>query len=133
MRDRLSSVTLAVQEPPLHPHLQKMLMTKHVKVLARLGSRHNPSSRTRPNVLQPETVRQWNTLVPSDFELAPQWVNSYASGSQMLRLYSLKVTGLGGLEVVDYKHLCFHSNGKGKLIRKHWPACHICRRSETNA
>ena len=117
VRDLLSSVTLTVQEAPLHSHFQKMLVTKDAKVLARLGSRHIPSSRTRPNVLQPETVRQWNTLVPLDFQLVPQLVNSYAYGSQMSRLYSLKVPGLGGLEVVDCKHLSFHSDSEGKVVR----------------
>jgi hypothetical protein len=107
MRDRLSSITGAVHEALIHAHFQKMLVTKHTKVLARLGSRHIPSSRTRPNVLQPETVRQWNTLVPLDFEVVPQLVHSCASGSQMSRLYSLKVPGLGGFRSGELQALVF--------------------------
>jgi hypothetical protein len=101
MRDRLSSVTGAVHEALIHAHFQKMLVTKHTKVLARLGSR------TRPNVLQPETVRQWNTLFPLDFEVVPQLVHSCASGSQMSRLYSLKVPGLGGFRSGGLQALVF--------------------------
>jgi hypothetical protein len=117
IRERLCSVTIAVQKALTKPHPHVMLVTKHAKFLARLGSRHRLSSRTPPNELPSETVYQWNALLPLDFGVVPQCVNSYASGSQMPRVYSLKVLGLGGLEVVDCKHLCFHSDGKGKLVR----------------
>src|SRR5882762_1366184 len=40
--------------------------------LARLGSRHRPSSGTPPNELPSETVYQWNALVPLDFGAVPQ-------------------------------------------------------------
>jgi hypothetical protein len=68
-----------------------MLVTKRAKFLARLGSRHRPSSRTPPNHLPLETVSQWNALVPLDFVVVPQYVLSYASGVQVSSVYSLKV------------------------------------------
>jgi hypothetical protein len=43
------SVILAVHEALIKPHLRVMLVTKRAKFLARLGSRHRPSSRTPPN------------------------------------------------------------------------------------
>src|SRR5467141_35721 len=68
IRKRLCRVvTLAVQGVPIKPHLHMMLMTKRAKFLARLGSRHRPSSRTPPNGLLSETVNQWNALVPLGF------------------------------------------------------------------
>jgi hypothetical protein len=63
-----------------------MLVTKHAKFLARLGSRHRPSSRAPPNELSSETVYQWNALVPLDFGVVPQYVLSYASGVQVSRV-----------------------------------------------
>jgi hypothetical protein len=74
IRERLCTVTFAVQEALIKPHLHMMLMTKRVKFLARLGSRHRPSSRTPPNELPSETVYQWNTLVPLDFGVVSQYV-----------------------------------------------------------
>jgi hypothetical protein len=65
-----------------------MLVTKRAKFLARLGSRHRPSSRTPPNELPSETVYQWNTLVPLDFGVVSQYVLSYAGGVQVSRGYS---------------------------------------------
>jgi hypothetical protein len=46
--DRLSFGTLPVQAVPFQLHFQMMFVTKHVKVLARLGSRHVPSSGASP-------------------------------------------------------------------------------------
>jgi hypothetical protein len=63
-----------------------MLVTKCVKFLARLGSRHRPSSSTPPNELPSETVYQWNALVPLDFGVVRQYVLSYASGVQVSRV-----------------------------------------------
>ena len=86
-------------------HLHMMLVTKRAKFLARLGSRHRPSSRTPPNKLPLETVYQWNALVPLDFELVSQYVVSYASGVHVSRAYSpipLKIRKLGGLEAVEW-------------------------------
>jgi hypothetical protein len=80
-----------------------MLVTKRAKFLARLGSRHRPSFRTLPSVLQSQTVCQWNTLAPLDFGDVPQFVLSYASGVPVSRDYSLKLPRLGGLEMVDCK------------------------------
>src|SRR5882672_2800503 len=49
IRKRLCRVvTFAVQGVLIKPHLHMMLMTKRAKFLARLGSRHRPSSRTPP-------------------------------------------------------------------------------------
>jgi hypothetical protein len=56
--ERMFSVTLAVQDPLIKPHLHMMLVTKRAKFLARLGGRHRPSSRTPPNELPSETVYQ---------------------------------------------------------------------------
>ena len=86
IRTRLCSVTFAVQEALIKPHLHVMLVTKRAKFLARLGSRHRPSSRTPPNELPSETVYQWNTLVPLDFGVVPLYVLSYASGVQVSRV-----------------------------------------------
>src|SRR5260370_30098237 len=72
IRERMFSVILAVQEALIKPHLRVMLVTKRPKFLARLGSRHRPSSRTPPNKLPSETVYQWNTLVPLDFGVVSQ-------------------------------------------------------------
>src|SRR5438093_11566266 len=72
IRERLCSVTIAVHEAPIKPHLDVMLVTKCAKFLARLGSRHRPSSGTLPNELPSETVYQWNTPVPLDFGAVPQ-------------------------------------------------------------
>src|SRR6267378_4102011 len=96
IRERLCSVTLAVREALIKPHLHVMLVTKRVKFLARLGSRHRPSFRTLPSVLQSQTVCQWNTLAPLDFGDVPQFVLSYASGVPVSRDYSLKLPRLGG-------------------------------------
>jgi hypothetical protein len=103
IREGLYSVALAVREALTKPHLHMMLVTKCAKFLARLGSRHRPSFRTLPNVLQSKTVCQWNTPVPLDFGDVPQFVLSYASGVQLSRVYSLKLPRLGGLEMVDCK------------------------------
>ena len=46
IRLRMFSVTLAVQVPLIKLHYHVMLVTKRAKFLARLGSRHRPSSRT---------------------------------------------------------------------------------------
>ncbi len=56
IREHSCSVTIAVHEAPIKPHLDVMLVTKCVKFLARLGSRHRPSSGTPPNDLPSETV-----------------------------------------------------------------------------
>src|SRR5216684_9374738 len=88
IRERMFSVILAVQEALIKPHLRVMLVTKRPKFLARLGSRHRPSSRTPPNKLPSETVYQWNTLVPLDFGVVPQDVLSYAGSVQVSRGYS---------------------------------------------
>ena len=101
IRECLCSVTLAVREALIKPHLHMMLVTKRAKFLARLGSRHRPSFRTLPNVLQSKTVCQRNTLVPLDFGEVSQFVLSYASGVQVSRVYSLKLPRFGGLEMVD--------------------------------
>jgi hypothetical protein len=101
IRERLYSVTLAVREALIKPHLHMMLVTKRAKFLARPGSRHRPSFRTLPNVLQSKTVYQWNTLVPLDFGDVPQFVLSYASGVQVSRVYPLKLPRLGALEMAD--------------------------------
>src|SRR5712664_3507321 len=114
IRELLYRVTFAVQEALNKSHLHVMLVTKRAKFLARLGSRHRPSSRTPPNELPSETVYQWNTLVPFDFGVVPQYVLSYAGGVQVSRGYSLKVQKLGGLEVVECEHLCILSDGKDK-------------------
>ena len=84
--ERLCKVTFAVQEALIKPHLHVMLVTKHAKFLARLGSRHRPSSRAPPNELSSETVYQCNALVPLDFGVVPQYVLSYASGVQVSRV-----------------------------------------------
>src|SRR5260370_12406365 len=94
VRERFCGVALAVQEALIKFHLHMMLVTKCAKFLARLGSRHRPSSRTPPDDLLSGTVRRLNTLVPLDFGLAPQSVLSYASGVQVSRVYSLKVPRL---------------------------------------
>jgi hypothetical protein len=86
IRERLFKVTFAVQKALIKPHLHVMLVTKCAKFLARLGTRHRPSSRTPPNELLSETVYQWNTLVPLDFGVVPQCVLSYASGVQVSRV-----------------------------------------------
>src|SRR6267142_477702 len=91
IREGLYSVALAVREALTKPHLHMMLVTKCAKFLARLGSRHRPSFRTLPYVLQSKTVCQWNTLVPLDFGDVPQFVLSYASGVQVSRVYCLKL------------------------------------------
>jgi hypothetical protein len=101
IRVRMFSVALVVQVPLIKPHYRVMLVTKHAKFLARLGSRHRPSSRTPPNELPSETECQWNKLVPLDLEDVPQYVRSYASGVEVSRAYSLKVQKLGGLEVAS--------------------------------
>ncbi len=88
IRERMFSVILAVQEALIKPHLRVMLVTKRPKFLARLGSRHRPSSRTPPNKLPSETVYQWNTLVPLDFGVVSQDVLSYAGSVQVSRGYS---------------------------------------------
>jgi hypothetical protein len=106
IRERMFSVTLAVQDPLLKPHYHMMLVTKRAKFLARLGSRHRPSSGTPPNELPSETECQWNKLVPLDLEDVVQYVRSYASGVEVSRAYPLKVQKLGGLEVVECEHLC---------------------------
>jgi hypothetical protein len=62
-------------------------VTKRPKFLARLGSRHRPSSRTPPNALPSETVYQWNKLVPFDFGVVSQRVRSYAGGAQVSRTF----------------------------------------------
>src|SRR5712664_3704286 len=92
IRERLwKVVTFAVQEALIKPHLHVMLVTQDAKFLARLGSRHRPSSRTPPNELPSETVSRWNALAPLDFGVVPQYVLSYASGVQVSSVYSLKV------------------------------------------
>jgi hypothetical protein len=121
IRERL--VTFAVQGALIRPHLHVMLVTQDAKFLARLGSRHRPSSRTPPNELPSETECQWNKLVPSDLEDVPQYVRSYASAVEVSRVYSLKLQKLGGLEVVGCEHLCVLSDGKTRLVRKDWSAC----------
>jgi len=91
IRERLSSFTRAVDEALIKPHLHMMLVTKGSKFLARLGSRHRPSFRTLPYVLQSKTVCQWNSLVPLNFGDVPRFVLSYGSGVQVSRVYSLKL------------------------------------------
>ena len=91
VRERLCRVTIAVQEAPIQPHFRMMFVTKCVKFIARLGSRHNPPSRTPPNRLSSETVSRRNALVPLDFGVVPQYLLSYASGVQVSSVYSLKV------------------------------------------
>jgi hypothetical protein len=115
IRERMFSVTLAGQDPLIKPHYHVMLVTQDAKFLARLGSRHRPSSRTPPNELPSETVYQWNTLVRLDFGGVPQYVRSYASAVEVSRAYSLKVQKLGGLEVVECEHLCILSDAKDKV------------------
>src|SRR6266850_4039919 len=116
--ERLCRVTFAVQEALIKPHLHVMLVTKRAKFLARLGSRHRPSSRTPPNELPLETVYQWNTLVPLDFGVVSQYVRSYASGVQVSRAYSLKVQKLGGLEAAECEHRVFCRTAKTKVGRE---------------
>jgi hypothetical protein len=72
IRGRLSCVPLVAQEAPIQPHFQKVFVTKRPKVLALLRNRHIPSPRTRPHVLQPETVRQSTTTGPLDFGVVPR-------------------------------------------------------------
>src|SRR5437899_8029552 len=72
IRERLCSVTLALHEAPIKPHLHVMLVTKRAKFLARLGSRHGPSSRTPPNELPSETVYKWSRLAPLNFGVVHQ-------------------------------------------------------------
>src|SRR6266478_260833 len=67
IRERSCSVTIAVHEAPINPHLHVMLVTKCAKFFARLGSRHRPPSGIPPNELPSETVHQWNTMVPFRF------------------------------------------------------------------
>jgi hypothetical protein len=96
IRERLCRViTFAVQWALIKPHLNMMLMTKRAKFLARLGSRHRPSSRTPPNELPSETVYQWNGLVPLDFGLVSQYLVSYASGVHVSRAYSPESIEIG--------------------------------------
>jgi hypothetical protein len=45
MRERLFKVTFAVQKALIKPHPHVMLVTKCAKFLARLGTRHRPSSK----------------------------------------------------------------------------------------
>jgi hypothetical protein len=85
--DRLSFGTLPVQAVPFQLHFQMMFVTKHMKVLARLGSRHVPSSRASPNTLRHQSVRQCHTLIPSHFGVVPQFVNSYARGFRLSRVF----------------------------------------------
>jgi len=92
VRERLCRVTIAVQEAPIQPHFRMMFVTKCVKFIARLGSRHNPSSRTPPNRLSSETVSRRNALVPLDFGVVPQYLLSYASGVQVSSVYSPEST-----------------------------------------
>lgn len=96
IRERLCKVTFAVREALNKSHLHVMLVTKRSKFLARLGSRHRPSSRIPPNELPSETVYQWNTLVPFDFGVVPQYGLSYAGGVQVSRRNSLVVQKLSG-------------------------------------
>jgi hypothetical protein len=84
--DHLSFGTLAVQAVPFQLHFQMMFVTKHMKVLARLGSRHVPSSRASPNAVRQQSVRQCHTLIPLHFGVVPQFVNSYASGFRLSRV-----------------------------------------------
>jgi hypothetical protein len=95
IRERLFSFTRPVQEALIRPHLHMMLVTKRAKFLARLGSRHRPSFRTLPYVLQSKTVCQWNTLVRPNFGNVPQFAFSYASGVQVSRVYSPEYFGVG--------------------------------------
>jgi hypothetical protein len=118
IRERLFSFTRPVQEALIRPHLHMMLVTKRAKFLARLGSRHRPSSRTPPNELPSETVYQCYTLVPLDFGVVPEYVLSYASGVQVSRGYSLKVQKLGGLEVAECEHLCILLDGKDQVCKE---------------
>jgi len=92
--DRSGSVTPAVQEARIEPHFQKMFVTKQVRVLARLVSRHIPSFRTTPSALHRRPCASGtrrlcpNTLIhmPADFrcqekarrlgELGRPWPNS---------------------------------------------------------
>jgi len=100
IRKRLCRVvTFAVQGVLIKPHLHMMFMTKRAKFLARLGSRHRPSSRTPPNRLLWETVYQWNALVPFDFGLVSQYLVSYASGVHASRAYSLEGTEIGRVRI----------------------------------
>ena len=90
IRERLCKVaTFAVHVALIKPHLHVMLVTKCAKFLARLGTRHRPSSRAPPNELPSETVYQWK-LVPLDFGVVPQYVFSYASGVQVSRVHSTR-------------------------------------------
>jgi len=63
-------------------------------------------------------VYQWNTLVPLDFRVVPQYVLSYASVVQVSRVYSLKLQKLGGLEVAECEHLCILSDAKDKVVKE---------------
>src|SRR5467141_1715721 len=90
IRELLYRVTFAVQEALIKPHLRVMLVTKRAKFLARLGSRHRPSSRTPPNELPSETVYQWNMLVPLDLGIVSQYSLSCASGVQVSRVIPSK-------------------------------------------
>src|SRR5258706_11350594 len=90
IRERLCKVaTFAVHVALIKRHLHVMLVTKRAKFLARLGTRHRPSSRAPPNELPSETVYQWK-LVPLDFGVVPQYVFSYASGVQVSRVHSTR-------------------------------------------
>src|SRR5258708_12622706 len=77
IRERMFSVILAVQEALIKPHLPVMLVTKCANFLARLGSRHRPSSGTRPTDLPPATSYTWNTLLPPIFALFPHYEPPY--------------------------------------------------------
>src|SRR6266481_7865616 len=96
IRERMFSVTLTVQDPLIKPYLHVTLVIEHAKFLARLGSRHRPSSRTPPNELPSKTVYQWNALVPLDFGVVPQCVLSCAGGVQVSRVIPSKYLDWAG-------------------------------------
>ncbi len=122
-------VTFAVQGVLIKPHLHMMLMTKRPKLLARLGSRHRPFSRTPPNELPFETVYQWNALVPLDFGLVSQYVVSYASGVHVSRAYSPESTEIGRVRSGGVGTCVFRRTAKTRSARKDWSAQRTCQKN----
>jgi hypothetical protein len=85
-----------------------MLVTKRAKFLARPRSRHRSSFKTHLQTLHPETACQWSTPAPFHFEFVPQnpirvFIRQRSSGVKSV--FNVKSPRLGGLEVVDGKHL----------------------------
>ncbi len=119
IRERLCSVTFAVQETLIKPHLHVMLVTKRAKFLARLGSRHGPSSRTPPNELPSETVYKWSRLAPLNFGVVHQlrtFIRQRRSGVKNLFPESTEIERVRS--VVEREHLGILSDGKDQVGRE---------------